>query len=128
MLLPQFLTYCTDRNNKERAKDSQVKRYHGGSPLIPNKVIIRLPESWIHDHSTNLIKCYLIANDFSIETCRDIPMNTRAPVSTFLLCNLLKCVVPNSKQHVGSPLLLIETACFEYGEFQLECEEARNVV
>ena len=56
-----------------------------------------------------LIKCDLIANDFSIERCRDIPMNTRAPVSTFLLCNLLKCVVLNSKQHVGSPLLLIET-------------------
>ena len=57
-----------------------------------------------------LIKCDLIANDFLIERCRDIPMNTRAPVCTFLLCNLPKCVVPNSKQHVGSPLLLIETS------------------
>ena len=52
-----------------------------------------------------LIKCDLIAIDFSIERCRDIPMNTRASVCTSLLCNLLKCVVPNSKQHVGSPLL-----------------------
>ena len=37
-------------------------------------------------------------------------MNTRAPICTFLLCHLLKYVVPNSKQHVGSPLLLIETS------------------
>ena len=37
-------------------------------------------------------------------------MNMCAPVCTFLLCTLLKCVVPNSKQHVGSPLLLIETS------------------
>ena len=43
-----------------------------------------------------LIKSDLIANDFLIERCRDIAMNTRAPVCTFLLCNLLKCVVPNS--------------------------------
>ena len=57
---------------------------------------------------STLIKSDLIANDFSIERCRDIPMNTRAPVCTFLLCNLLKCIVPNSKQHVGSLLLLIE--------------------
>ena len=57
-----------------------------------------------------LIKYNLIANDFSIERCRDMPMNTRAPVCTFLLCNLPKCVVPNSKQHVGSPRLLIETS------------------
>ena len=57
-----------------------------------------------------LIKCDIIANDFSIERCRDARMNTRAPVCTFLLCNFLKCVVANSKQHVGSPLLLIETS------------------
>ena len=56
-----------------------------------------------------LIRTDLIANGFSIERRRDIPMNTRASVCTFLLCNLLKCVVPNSKHHVGSPLLLIET-------------------
>ena len=57
-----------------------------------------------------LIKCHLIANDFSIERCRDIPMNTRASVCTILLCNLLKCIVQNLKQHVGSPLLLIKTS------------------
>ena len=55
-----------------------------------------------------LTKSDLIANDFSIGRCRDIPVNTRAPVCTFLLCNLLKCAVPNSKEHVGS-LGLIET-------------------
>ena len=69
---------------------------------------------FIHNNNVlylfTLIKCDLIANDFSIERCRDVPMNTRAPVCIFLLCNLLKCVVPNWKQHVGSPLLLIETS------------------
>ena len=43
------------------------------------------------------IKCDLIANDFSIGRYRDITMNTGASVCTFLLCNLLKCVVPNSR-------------------------------
>ena len=57
-----------------------------------------------------LIKCDVIANDFSIERYRDIPMNTLAQVYTFVLCNFLKCVVHNSKQHVGSPQLLIETS------------------
>ena len=68
-----------------------------------------------------LIKSDLIANDFSIERCRDIPM----------LCNLLKCVVPNLKQHVGSPLLLIKTSLrphFIHREFHLEREEAPNFV
>ena len=34
-----------------------------------------------------LRKCDFIANDFSIERCRDISMNTRAPVCTF------RCVI-----------------------------------
>ena len=43
-----------------------------------------------------LIKSDLIANDFSIERHKDIQMNTRAPVYTFPLCNLLKCVVSSN--------------------------------
>ena len=33
---------------------------------------------------------------------------TSLHISVLTLCNLLKCAIPNSKQHVGSPLLLIE--------------------